>query len=24
MNATPNRKAELLSKTVEHVDITSY
>jgi deoxyhypusine synthase len=24
MNATTNRKAELLSKTVEHVDITSY
>jgi len=24
MNATPNRKAQLLSKTVEHVDITSY
>jgi deoxyhypusine synthase len=24
MNAKPNRKAELLSKTVEHVDITSY
>ncbi len=24
MNAAPNRKAELLSKTVEHVDITAY